>query len=724
MEEMLKDEPVDPSNNAIVFPKASEFLEYILEVDIPMKRQKRALVEKSIQRVTPVLKQNFSIDVDENPIEQDSENILPNESNLMVVNEKNVLNNQMVKYWKQNTATTTTTTTMTTTTAAQITKPTEKASSADIEKNKQAESEKVKKVIKFSDMGGIEPIVEEVLELIVMPIKHSEIYLYTGVKPPRGVLLYGPPGCGKTMLAKAIAAEAGVTFLEVSAPEIVSGMSGESEKKLRDLFAQAIKQAPSIIFIDEIDAITPKRETAQREMERRIVAQLLTCIDSLSWENTGNKHVVLLGATNRPDSLDPALRRAGRFDREIMMSVPDESAREKILKVITDGLKLSEDFDFRELSKRCPGYVGADLHALVTAAGMIAVKRIFSILANQDEIQDLTIRKFLADFQDPLSPDQLESLVITNQDFMSALSKVQPSAQREGFATVPGVTWESIGALQDIRNQLRFSITEPIKHPELFKSVGITSPAGVLLWGPPGCGKTLLAKAIANEAQANFISIKGPELLNKYVGESEKAIRQVFSRARASNPCIIFFDEVDALCPKRDLNSTDSISRIVNTLLTELDGIEDRKNVFIIAATNRPDIIDPAILRPGRLDKLLYVGLPSEAERLDILKTLTRNTPLNCDVDLPLISKNKRLSNFTGADLASLVRESCVSAINKFLSDPENSADPSSEASSKKAVLVSGDDFAFAFNNVSPSVNLSDLGRYLSLKEKYSSMSI
>ncbi|KAG0170571.1 hypothetical protein DFQ28_001880 [Apophysomyces sp. BC1034] len=524
---------------------------------------------------------------------------------------------------------------------------------------------------KLSDLGGIDHCVEEIMELIAMPLAHPEVYIHTGVQPPRGVLLHGPPGCGKTRLAHAIAGELGVPFINISAPSIVSGMSGESEKKIRDVFEEARSTAPCLLFIDEIDAITPKRETAQREMERRIVAQLLTCMDDLSWDKTNNKPVMIIGATNRPDSLDAALRRAGRFDREISMGVPDEKAREKILSVLSSKLRLEGSFDFAELAKATPGYVGADLQALITTAGVIAVKRIFKHLratigcppmTNDDNsmdidtkmaevtppIQTTTVEEFeaqsaleqlrsISDFikshKEPLTPAQLESLAITHEDFQHALKKVQPSSKREGFATVPDVSWEDIGALSFVRDELRMAVVEPINHPEFFERVGITSPAGVLLWGPPGCGKTLLAKAVANESNTNFISVKGPELLNKYVGESERGVRQVFARARASSPCVIFFDELDALCSRRDDQQTDSSARVVNTLLTELDGVENH-------------MIDPAMLRPGRLDKLLYVELPTPAERLDILLKLTKKTPLGPNVSLEEVANNPRCEGY------------------------------------------------------------------------------
>ncbi|KAL0945516.1 hypothetical protein HGRIS_000999 [Hohenbuehelia grisea] len=455
---------------------------------------------------------------------------------------------------------------------------------------------------RLSDLGGVEACVEKLLELVAMPLCHPEVYLHTGVQPPRGVLLHGPPGCGKTLLANAMAGELGIPFISISAPSIVSGMSGESEKTLRDTFEEAKRVAPCLLFIDEIDAITPKRESAQREMERRIVAQFLTCMDDLSWDKTENKPIIVMGATNRPDSLDAALRRAGRFDHEISMGVPDEEARAKILHVLCSKLRLEGAFDFAAMAKVTPGYVGADLAALTGAAGIIAVKRIFRQLSegtlvllpdeptevdggaamSVDPPTELSIPKdaptlplmpassgapfasllsslspsslahFLTKHPSPLTEAQLAPLNISSADFHLALTEVQPSSKREGFATVPDVSWADIGALHGIREELHMAVVQPIRRPEVFRSVGIINACGVLLWGPPGCGKTLLAKAVANESRANFISVKGPELLNKYVGESERAVRQVFSRARASSPCVIFFDELDALVPRRD----------------------------------------------------------------------------------------------------------------------------------------------------------------------------
>ncbi|KAF8331886.1 P-loop containing nucleoside triphosphate hydrolase protein [Cantharellus anzutake] len=616
-----------------------------------------------------------------------------------------------------------------------------------------------------------------------MPISHPEVYVHTGVQPPRGVLLHGPPGCGKTMLANAIAGELEVPFISISAPSIVSGMSGESERSLRGAFDEAQKAAPSILFIDEIDAITPKRESAQREMERRIVAQFLTCMDELSWEKTGNKPVIVIGATNRPDSLDSALRRAGRFDHEISMTVPDEIGREQILRAQCVKLKLTGGFDFRALAKATPGYVGADLSALTGAAGVIAVKRIFRSfggfdadppsvngkdqpgvhtqspedIAQASDMQvdeDITsvissqagvvapstnpisssISSFLKRHPNPLTPEELEPLTITYDDFLAALTQVQPSSKREGFTTIPDVTWADIGALHSIRDELKMAIVQPIRRPEVFRAVGITASCGVLLWGPPGCGKTLLAKAVANESRANFISVKGPELLNKYVGESERAVRQVFSRAAASAPCVIFFDELDALVPRRDDSLSESSARVVNTLLTELDGLQVRKEVYVIAATNRPDMIDPAMCRPGRLDKLLYVDLPDGDERTDILRTLLRNVPLAPDdssslsisasLDAILNIVRQKCDGYSGADLAALVREAGVLALRETLNvlDAAEASGTNVGPSENQLIKVTVDHFERATGKVLPSVSVAQRRKYEALRSKFAGL--
>ncbi|XP_051503402.1 nuclear valosin-containing protein-like isoform X2 [Myxocyprinus asiaticus] len=588
-----------------------------------------------------------------------------------------------------------------------------------VKKRKNKAPELQYSTVKFEDFGGSEDTLAEVCKLLIH-MRHPEVYQQLGIVPPRGFLLHGPPGCGKTLLAQAVAGETGLLMLKVSAPELVSGVSGESEQKLRELFEQAKNSAPCILFIDEIDAITPKREMASKDMERRIVAQLLTCMDDLN-SISEPAQVLVIGATNRPDSLDPALRRAGRFDREICLGIPDEGARLKILRTLCRKIKLPEDFDYRQLARLTPGYVGADLMALCREAAMTAVNRILleqtteditSLAPKVELVQLLSLLKK----NESLTEEQLAGLCVVMSDFKTSLSKVQPSAKREGFATVPDVTWEDIGALHDIREELNMAIMAPIHNPEHFRALGLNAPSGVLLAGPPGCGKTLLAKAVANESGLNFISVKGPELLNMYVGESERAVRQVFQRGRNSAPCVIFFDEIDALCPRRSEHESGSSVRVVNQLLTEMDGVENRQQVFIMAATNRPDIIDPAVLRPGRLDKTLYVGLPPPADRHAILVTITKNGSkprLDSDVNLEEIAHDIRCDSFTGADLSALVREACVNALRVHLSTrpSQTHTEPVEE------IRVRRVHFEDAFKKVRPSVSKKDRVMYEKLKD-------
>jgi len=597
--------------------------------------------------------------------------------------------------------------------------------------------------MRYKDLGGIEELLADIREVIERPLRHPEIYEHLGVSPPVGVLLHGPPGCGKTLLAQAIGGELGRPFFKISAPEIVSGMSGESEAKIRALFDAAMSTAPSIIFIDEIDAIAPKRETAQREMEKRIVAQLLSCMDEISSKAAKNGPVMVIGATNRPHVLDTALRRAGRFDRELALGVPNLGAREKILQVLYEKLRIDGDFDFEKVARLTPGYVGADLAALTKESAVMAIHRIFHSAASDiqsiestpvpspgihapvapvNEAGSLESRKVVSDRlrnkSEPLTPEQLAPLSITMDDVLKAIKRVQPSAKREGFATVPNVTWDDVGALKSIREELNLAIVENIKQSSIFKHLGLTDPTGILLYGPPGCGKTLLAKAIANDANANFISVKGPELLNKYVGESERAVRGVFQRARSSAPCIVFFDELDALCPKRSSDSSSSShssERVVNQLLTEMDGLEERKNVYIVAATNRPDIIDAAMLRPGRLDKLIYVPLPSPMERKDILITLGKSKPIHSSVEMLTIAKDERCDRFSGADLAALVREASYECLRDVLKNP---------VAPGETVYIYQHHFDAALSKIGPSVSKNDAIRYDKLRVRFDSFRI
>ncbi|XP_045838483.1 nuclear valosin-containing protein-like isoform X2 [Meles meles] len=594
--------------------------------------------------------------------------------------------------------------------------------------------------VKFEDVGGNDMTLKEVCKMLIH-MRHPEVYYHLGATPPCGVLLHGPPGCGKTLLAHAIAGELDLPILKVAATEIVSGVSGESEQKLRELFEQAVSNAPCVLFIDEIDAITPKREVASKDMERRIVAQLLTCMDDLNTMAT-TAQVLVIGATNRPDALDPALRRAGRFDREICLGIPDEASRERILQTLCRKLRLPESFPFCHLAHLTPGFVGADLMALCREAAMGAVSRVLMAWQEQQTMdpksagsppgrgqEDLMGAeptpkppdelKWLLELlrsQDPLSEEQLQGLCIEWDDFTAALSSVQPSAKREGFVTVPNVTWADIGALEDIREELTMAILAPVRNPNQFRALGLVTPAGVLLAGPPGCGKTLLAKAVANESGLNFISVKGPELLNMYVGESERAVRQVFQRARSSAPCVIFFDEVDALCPRRSDRETGASVRVVNQLLTEMDGLEARQQVFILAATNRPDIIDPAILRPGRLDKTLFVGLPPPADRLAILKTITKNgtrPPLGADVSLEALAADLRCDCYSGADLSALVREASVCALRQEMTRPKGGGETGE-------LKVSQKHFEEAFKKVKSSISKKDQVMYEALQRSLS----
>ncbi|KAM4730383.1 nuclear valosin-containing protein-like isoform 2-T2 [Anableps anableps] len=594
--------------------------------------------------------------------------------------------------------------------------------------------------LRFEDVGGNEEILTEVCKLLVH-MRHPEVYQHLGMVPPRGFLLHGPPGCGKTLLAQAVAGELQIPLLKVSAPELVSGVSGESEQKLRELFDLALTSSPCIVFIDEIDAITPKREVASKDMERRIVAQLLTCMDDLN-SLTVTAQVLVIGATNRPDSLDPALRRAGRFDREICLGIPDEGARLGILKTLCRKLTLPDGFRYEQLARLTPGYVGADLMALCREAAMAAVNRVLLETrpapqslpaaepsgsmepeAGREEQQQGELRQLLDLLRttETLSEQQLAGLSILMSDFQDALGRVQPSAKREGFATVPDVTWENVGALQNIREELTMAILAPVRSPEQFRALGLSAPSGVLLAGPPGCGKTLLAKAVANESGLNFISVKGPELLNMYVGESERAVRQVFQRGRNSAPCVIFFDELDALCPRRSGHESGASVRVVNQLLTEMDGLETRRQVFIMAATNRPDIIDPAVLRPGRLDKTLYVGLPCASDRLAILLTVTKGgtkPQLEQDVRLEEIAFDERCNCFSGADLTALVREASVNALRAYMKSQHHAQTRAPGCAA--AIKVSRQNFEDAFKTIRPSVSKKDQLMYEQLRESLS----
>ncbi|ONM59483.1 cell division control protein 48 homolog C [Zea mays] len=572
---------------------------------------------------------------------------------------------------------------------------------------------------RFADLGGMDQVLDQLVVEVVVPLCHPELPDYLGVRPVAGLLLYGPPGCGKTTLAHAIANETGVPFYKISAPDIVSGVSGGSEENIRGLFQKAYRTAPSIVFIDEIDAIASKRENLQREMERRIVTQLMTCMDEFH-QNIGGDgsdadssekkpgYVIVIGATNRPDAVDQALRRPGRFDREIYLGVPDVNSRKQILMMLARKLRLEGQFDFLKIARATPGFVGADLKALVNNAGYLAMKRII----NKRRAQYCSEVKVKWWKQLSWDAGEMESVHVTMNDFEEATKLVQPSLRREGFSSIPDVTWDDVGGLDSLRKEFHRYI-RCIKSPEDCDLFGVRMQDGFLLFGPPGCGKTLIAKAVAHEAGANFIHIKGPDILNKYVGESESEIRKIFNRARINAPCIVFFDEVDSLTTKRGKEGGWVVERLLNQLLIELDGAGQRKGVYVIGATNRIDMIDDAMLRPGRFGKKHYVPIPGARERVSILKALARRIPVSSTVDLDVLALREECSNFTGADLASLVDEAAMLAMAErwMYLDSRTSTSPSS--------LIEPSHFEEALSKVKPSISKKQKRLYEKMRKKH-----
>ncbi|MDD5416510.1 MAG: CDC48 family AAA ATPase [Candidatus Aenigmarchaeota archaeon] len=506
--------------------------------------------------------------------------------------------------------------------------------------------------VTYEDIGGLKEVVPKIREMIEVPLRHPEVFERLGVEPPKGVLLYGPPGSGKTLLAKAVANESGAHFISVAGPEIMSKWYGGSEENLRKIFEEADKNAPTIIFIDEIDAIAPKREDVSGEVERRVVSQLLTLMDGL--KNRGK--IIVIAATNRPNAIDQALRRGGRFDREIEIGVPDKQARKEILQIHTRNMPMEKEISIEELSDKTYGYVGADLAALAKESAMSALRRVLPEISELKE-------------NEPIPKEVVKKLRVTKEDFDYALHMVQPSAMREVMIEVPKVKWADVGGLEEVKESLKEAVEWPIKHPDSFERLGIKAPRGILMYGPPGCGKTMIAKAVANEANANFISIKGPEVFSKWVGESEKQIRDVFRRARQVAPSIIFIDEIDSVTPKRGSSDGSHVTeQVVSQLLTEMSGLEDLKGVVVLAATNRPDIVDPALLRPGRFDKMIYVPAPDEKTRLEILKVHTKNMPLK-GVDIKKIAT--KTEGYSGADLEALVREAALISLREDIKSKE-----------------------------------------------------
>ena len=508
------------------------------------------------------------------------------------------------------------------------------------------EDEENQNEIGYDDIGGCRKQLGLIREMVELPLRHPALFKNLGIKPPKGVLMYGPPGVGKTAIARAVANETGAFFLIINGPEIMSKMAGESESNLRTIFEEAEKNAPSIFFIDEIDSIAPNREKTHGEVEKRVVSQLLTLMDGMK----SRSNVVVIAATNRPNTLDPALRRFGRFDREIDIGVPDENGRLEIFRIHTRSMKLDDDVDPEIVAKQTHGFVGADIAALCTEAAMQCIREKMDLIDIENSSIDAEI---------------LNSMAVTQEHFKFALASANPASLRETVVEVPNVSWDDIGGLSDVKNELKEMVQYPIEHPEKFEKFGMSPSRGVLFYGPPGVGKTLMAKAIANECQANFISVKGPELLTMWFGESEANVRDIFAKARSAAPCVLFFDELDSIAIKRGSNPGDSGSgdRVINQLLTEMDGIGVKKNVFVIGATNRPDILDPAIMRPGRLDQLIYIPMPDYESRLSILKANLRKTPIHRDVDLSFIASNT--DKFTGADLTEICQRAIKLAISE-----------------------------------------------------------
>jgi len=549
--------------------------------------------------------------------------------------------------------------------------------------------------ITYEDIGGLRGEIQKVREMIELPLRHPELFERLGVEAPKGVLLHGPPGTGKTLLAKAVASETNANFLHIGGPEIMSKYYGESEQRLREIFKEAQENAPSIIFIDEIDSIAPKREEITGEVEKRVVSQILGLMDGL--ESRGK--VVVIGATNRPNALDPALRRPGRFDREIVIGIPDRQGRLEILQIHTRGMPLTKNVDLNKFADVTHGFVGADLESLCKEAAMRSLRRTLPSI-------DLEAENIPAEI--------LNKITVTSKDFHDALKDVEPSAMREVLVEVPSVRWSDVGGLEDVKEELREAVEWPIKYPELFEQTNAEPPKGVMLYGPPGTGKTLLAKAVANESEANFIAIKGPELLSKWVGESEKAVREIFRKAKQASPCIIFMDEIDSITPTRGGHGDSHVTeRVISQILTELDGLEELRDVVVIAATNRPDIVEPALLRPGRFDKLLYVPLPDLEARKEIYSIHTQKKPLANDVDLDKIAKITE--GYTGADIAAVCNTAVMLAIREHMIKYKNEEEIKKQVKDLKVFMKHFDE---AMKKVTP-ISDNELKLYREVSKKF-----
>jgi ribosome biogenesis ATPase len=720
--------------------------EFIQRSNSSLKRQKKRILEDSIERVIDVRREECKVEKDSD--EELEREIQAQESRTKRSREERdagLLNRQLTKHWnfknseaKANSSAASSTGTRTpgAPDAMDVDTP-----AVDRQANGEAKPKRRRKDTKevdrsppqdisLDDLAGVESVIDRLKGPVWIPLLRGADLAELGYRPSDGVLLHGPSGCGKTTLAHALAAELEVAFIPVSAPSLVGGTSGESEKNIRDIFDEAMRLAPCLVFFDELDSIAGKRDNAQKAMEGRIVAEICNGMDKIGRsgrsDEGGNRtgNVVVLAATNRPESIDPVVRR--RFGVEVDIGMPNEPAREKILRTMTRDLALGGDVDFAALARLTPGYVGADLKHVVSAAVFKSIQartdqqaRLFVEQIPTTDSETIELLKTWKAQSEPGSrsarseirimkaSNTMDSgpLGITQADFQAAVSTVQPAAKREGFSAIPDTT--------EVRKRLEMTIIGPIKYPERFARVGIKSGAGILLWGPPGCGKTLVAKAVANESKANFISIKGPELLNKYVGESERAVRQLFARAKSSAPCILFFDEMDALVPKRDDSLSDASSRVVNALLTELDGVGDRSGIYVVGATNRPDCIDPAIRRPGRLGTSVFVGLPTADERVDILRTIYWNTILSttgdrqaADERLAAIALDERCKGFSGADLGNLMQAAAQASLERTYYHGGGDISEDTGADSE----ITPGDWEKALNEVKPSVK--DDGRY------------
>eukprot|EP00029_Vermamoeba_vermiformis_P005272 TRINITY_DN177_c7_g2_i1.p1 TRINITY_DN177_c7_g2~~TRINITY_DN177_c7_g2_i1.p1 ORF type:complete len:804 (-),score=277.47 TRINITY_DN177_c7_g2_i1:251-2662(-) len=561
---------------------------------------------------------------------------------------------------------------------------------------KREDEEKALSEVGYDDIGGVRRQLAQIRELVELPLRHPQLFKNIGVKPPKGILLYGPPGSGKTLIARAVANETGAFFFLINGPEIMSKLAGESESNLRKAFEEAEKNAPSIIFIDEIDSIAPKREKTQGEVERRIVSQLLTLMDGLK----SRSHVLVMGATNRPNSIDAALRRFGRFDREIDIGIPDATGRLEILRIHTKNMKLSTDVDLETVANETHGHVGADMAALCTEAALQCIREKMDLI----DIEE-----------DTIPAEVLASMSVTMDHFRTALGQSNPSALKETVVEVPNVTWEDIGGLEDVKRELKEMVQYPIQFPEMYKQYGMNPSRGVLFYGPPGCGKTLLAKAIANECQSNFISIKGPELLTMWFGESEANVRELFDKARQAAPCVLFFDELDSIARARGSSSGDAGGagdRVLNQMLTEMDGMESKKNVFIIGATNRPDIIDPALMRPGRLDQLIYIPLPDFKSRVQVFKAALKKSPVAKDVDIDFLAS--KTEGYSGADITEICQRAVKLAIRQSIEKAARKAEAgdSMQTDEEEHAEISRMHFAEAMKHSRRSVSDADIRKY------------